>query len=112
MTATIQQELDHIVEQRNRATRLDNVFNGYRLCGRTEGKSENTISIAETALRNLKYFLESRDYPTDVSSIGVNELREFILHLQEVRAFKHHPYTEPQAKGLSGHDQKALIDLR
>jgi len=103
MTANLQQELNHIVELKGRATRLDTLFQGYRLCARTEGKSENTIRIANTALTTLKGFLVSREYPTDVTEIGVNELREFILHLQRVRAFEHHPYTEPQRKGLSGH---------
>jgi site-specific recombinase XerD len=95
--------LNHIVETRSRATRLDTLIQGYKLCARTEGKSENTIRIANTALTTLKGFLKSREYPTDVIEIGVNELREFILHLQQVRAFEHHPFTEPQRKGLSGY---------
>jgi integrase/recombinase XerD len=103
MTANFQQELNHIIEIKGRATRLDTLFQGYWLCARTEGKSENTIRIANTALTTLKGFLASREYPTDVTEIGVNELREFILHLQQVKAFEHHPYTGPQRKGLSGH---------
>ena len=103
MTANLQQELNCIVELKDQATQLDTLFQGYRLCARTEGKSENTTRIANTALTTLKRFLESRDYPTNVNEIGVNELREFILHLQQVKAFEHHPLTGPQTKGLSGH---------
>lgn len=100
MTANIQQELERIAERRGQETRLDTVFQGYRLCARGEGESENTIRIANTALSTLKGFLESKEYPTDVTDIGVNELREFILHLQQVKTFQHHPYTDPQQKGL------------
>ena len=96
MAANIQRELERIVERRSQATRLDTVFQGYRLCARTEGKSENTIRIANTALNALKGFIESKGYPDDVSELGVNELREFVLHLQQVKAFEHHPFTEPQ----------------
>jgi len=103
MTANIQQELNHIVEIKGRATWLDTLIQGYRLYARTEGNSETTIRIANTALTKLKSFLESRKYSPDVVDIGARELREFILHLQQVRAFEHHPFTRPQANGLSGH---------
>ncbi len=103
MAANLQRELEHIVERRSQTTRLDTVFQGYRLCARTEGKSENTIRITCTALNALKGFLESKGYTDDVTEIGINELREFVLHLQRVKAFEHHPYTEPQTRGLSGH---------
>jgi len=103
MTANIQEEVNQIVEFKSRATRLDNLIQGYRLCVRTEGKSENTIRIYTTALNALRDFLEARQYPADVTKIGAHELREFILHLQQVKAFKHHPFTKPQDKGLSGY---------
>jgi len=103
MAANIHQQVNQIVEIKSRATNLDNLIQGYRLCARTEGKSENTIRIATTSLTALKDFLESRQYSADVTEIGAGELREFILHLQQVKAFEHHPYTEPQTKGLSGH---------
>jgi hypothetical protein len=79
MTVNLQQQLNHIVETRSRATRLDTLIQGYKLCARSEGKSENTIRIANTALTTLKSFLESRECPTEVAEIGVNELREFML---------------------------------
>jgi site-specific recombinase XerD len=103
MTANIHQEVNQVVEIKGRATRLDNLIQGYRLCARTEGKSENTIQIYTTALHALKYFLEARRYPADVTEIGAQELREFILHLQQVRAFEHHPFNKPTDKGLSGY---------
>ena len=103
MTVYLQQELNHIVELKGRATRLDNLIQGYRLCARTEGKSDMTILATTTALKKLRHFLESRGYPIDVIEIGTQELREFILYLQQVRAFEYHPYTRPQTKGLSGH---------
>jgi site-specific recombinase XerD len=103
MTANIQQEINQIIEIKSRATHLDNLIHGYQLCARTEGKSEKTIRIYTTALTTLRDFLEARQYPADVTEIGAHELREFILHLQQVRAFEHHPFTRPQARGLSGY---------
>jgi len=103
MTANLQQELNQIIERSKRATRLDTLIQGYRLCARTEGKSDKTILIATTALNKLRQFLESRRYPTDVIEIGTQELREFIGYLQNTRAFMEHPFTGPQKKGLTGH---------
>jgi len=63
MTANIHQQVNQIVEIKGRATRLDNLIQGYQLCARTEGKSQNTIRIYTTALTTLKGFLEARQYP-------------------------------------------------
>ena len=103
MTANLQRELNYIIELKDRATRLDTLIQGYKLCARTEGKSDKTILIATTALNKLRQFLESKGYSTDVIEIGTQELREFILYLQQVRAFEYHPYTRPQTRGLSGY---------
>jgi hypothetical protein len=86
MTANIRQQVNQIAEIRGRATRLDNLIKGYRLCARTEGKSESTIRIYTTALTTLRDFLEVRQYPPDVTEIGAPELREFIMHLHQVKA--------------------------
>ncbi|MFC2018745.1 hypothetical protein ACFLU4_02160 [Chloroflexota bacterium] len=110
MSANLQQELNHIVNTSGRATRLDTLFQGYKLCARTDGKSESTILITNTALTTLKGFLESREYSIDVTEIGVNELREFILHLQQVKAFEHHPLTK--ALKQMGHSLRSSIRFR
>jgi len=75
MTANIHQQVNQIVEIKSWATRLDNLIQGYRLCARTEGKSENTIRIASTALAKLRDFLEARQYPADVTEIGAPIVR-------------------------------------
>lgn len=103
MATNLQQELTCIIEYKDRATQLTSLIQGYRLCARTEGKSDKTVLITSTALNKLQRFLGESGYPADVTEIGVRELREFILYLQQVRAFEHHPYTEPQTRGLSGH---------
>ncbi len=89
MSVNLQQELNQIIEHTNRATRFDTLIQRYRLCTRTEGKSEKTILTTTTALNKLKQFLESSKCPTDIVEISTQELREFILHLQQVRAFEH-----------------------
>ena len=57
MTANLQQELNHIIELKGQAARLETLIQGYKLCARTEGKSENTIRITNTALNTFKSFL-------------------------------------------------------
>lgn len=103
METRIEEQLDRIIQRKSRATRLGNLIQGYRLYARTEGKSPKTIRITTTAVNTLRDFLEVRGLPTDVTEIGTQELRKFILHLQQVKAFEHHRFTRPQNKGLSGH---------
>jgi len=103
MVTKIEEQISQIVERKSPATQLDNLIQGYKLCARTEGKSPKTIEITTTAINTLRDFLETRGFPTDVGEIGTLELREFILHLQQVKAFEHHRFAKPQEKGLSGH---------
>ena len=103
MATKIEDQLDKIVERKSRATQLDNLIQGYILYARTEGKSPKTIEITTTAVTTLRDFLETKEFSTDACEIGTLELREFILHLQQVKAFEHHRFAKPQEKGLSGH---------
>jgi integrase/recombinase XerD len=84
-------------------TELKTVIEGYRICARTEGKSPNTITLNTTALKIFAEFLETHAYATDVNSIGVPQIRQFIAYLQELRAWQKHPTIEPRTRGLSGH---------
>jgi len=103
MVTNFEEQLSQIVKTKSQATQLDNLIQGYRLYARTEGKSPKTVEITTTAVTTLRDFLEAKGFPTDVVEIGTLELREFILHLQQVKAFEHHRFVKPQGKGLSGH---------
>ena len=109
MAGQIEGQLRQIIEERSQATELDRLIQGYRLCARSEGKSPNTITLTTTALSFLKEFLEANDLPTDVTLIGARELRRFILHLQEVKAWTGHPYIRPRDRGLSGHSVNCYL---
>jgi len=85
------------------ATELKHLVEGYKLCARTEGKSQNTINIVTNSVNYLHDFLHSNRLPTDVGQIGPQEIRAFILHLQEKRCFSNHRFSRPQNRGLSGH---------
>jgi site-specific recombinase XerD len=79
------------------------LIQGYRLCARTEGKSDNTIAIVANSVAYLERFLKSEGLSTNVDAIRLEELRAFILHLQQKRCFSGHSFNRPQERGLSGH---------
>ncbi|MFC2058157.1 tyrosine-type recombinase/integrase [Chloroflexota bacterium] len=80
---------------------LESLLLDYRLCARTEGKSEETITLKTTAVGQLADFLRSQRLSTEVSQIGVQSLRKFILYLQERKAFSNTPSAKPKNKCLS-----------
>ena len=84
-------------------TSIINLLDTYQIQAKTEGKSPHTIRVYATALNILQRFLERKGYPTDVTRIGTEAIREFIGYLQNTRAFMDHPFTGPQKKGLTGH---------
>ena len=87
----------------NRFTTLETLLQSYRLQAETEGKSAKTIGIYTTAVTILRNFLEQNRLPTDVTEIGVQEFRRFILDLQGAKTYRDHPFTPPQQKRLTGH---------
>jgi len=74
----------------------------YRLCAQSEGKSTATIVIVTSSVRYLLAFLKAQGISTDISEIGVEQIRSFTLHLQSRQKFASHPYTRPQGGNLSG----------
>jgi integrase/recombinase XerD len=85
------------------ASVLTRLLEGYRLSARSEGKSDSTIAIVEASVRYLDEFLSANTYSSDVTEIGVEELRRFIVDLKERPRFAHHRFTKPQPGRLSGH---------
>lgn len=84
METNLQEQLNRIVRRNSGATQLDNLIQGYRLYAQTEGKSQKTIRITTTAVNTFRDFLRANGFPTDVAEIGAQEIRGFILHLQQV----------------------------
>lgn len=84
-------------------TELARLIQGYRLCAKTEGKSDKTIAIVANSVSYFENFLRSEGLPTDVTQIGSREIRAFILYLQQKRCFSGHPLNKTQERGLSGH---------
>jgi site-specific recombinase XerD len=89
--------------QKESSNRLKKLLDGYRLSSLSEGKSPNTIAIVESSVRYLVEFLTSNNLSTDVSEIGIDELRRFGAYLRERPRFAHHRFTKPQSGRLSGH---------
>ena len=84
-------------------TDLASMIQGYRLCARTEGKSNNTIEIVTNSVSYFEGFVRSEGLPTDAALIGAWEIRAFIFYLQQKRCFSAHPFRRPQERGLSSH---------
>lgn len=103
MTADIEKQQHILQEKRNSPNHLSTLIHGYQLCIRTEGKSENTSRIYETALEKFSRFLITNGYSQDVTELGSHDIRAYIAYLQQSNTFEQHPYTKPQEKQLSGH---------
>ena len=82
--------------------KLGGLIAGYRLCAKTEGKSQNTIAIVVNSVGYFEDFLRSEGLSTHVTEIGPSEIRAFILYLQQKRCFSGHRFNRPQNRGLSG----------
>ena len=79
------------------------MLQGYQLCATSEGKSPNSIGIVVNSVTYLDRFLRSDGLPTNVAEVGPNEIRAFIIHLQQRRCFSDHRFNMPRDRGLSGH---------
>jgi hypothetical protein len=100
-------EIDNFLEQAldkaEAATELSNLIEGYSLCARSEGTSENTILLTRRAVGYLRNFLVHSQLPTKVELIGVSEIRSFILHLKEAHRFESHLLIKGHDKKPTGH---------
>jgi len=94
--------LDEVL-RKVRTAKLSELITGYKLSAKSEGKSHNTIAIVEDSVRYFEEFLTNCNLSTNVSAIGIDELRRFILYLQERPRFAQHRFTQPQGGHLSGH---------
>ena len=79
---------------------LKNLIDGYQLCARAEGRSENTITLNTIAVRQLNDFLIANGLSTDISQIGPAEIRNFIVYLQKRKVSSNHTYVQSKDRQL------------
>ena len=107
MAIMVSDEIDRFLiqalDKAEASTELSNLTKGYSLCARSEGISENTILLTKRAVGYLKKFLAHSGLSTRVESIGVSEIRGFILHLKEAKRFQYHPLIKSHDRRLTGH---------
>jgi site-specific recombinase XerD len=95
--------LEQALDKAEASTQLSNLIEGYSLCARSEGISENTILLTRRTVSYLNNFLMRSGLPTNVELIGVSEIRSFILHLKEAQRFEFHPLIKIHDRKLTGH---------
>ena len=79
-------------------TNLSDALTAYRICARAEAKSPKAI---EWITSSIGYFADFVGGDQDVRLITGDDLRRFIIALQESHRYRKHPYARPQQDNLS-----------
>jgi site-specific recombinase XerD len=79
-------------------TRVSEALTAYRICARAEGKSPRTIGWVTSS---VGYFARFLGGDPDISSITADDLRRFIITLQNTCKFRDHPFNKPQETKIS-----------
>jgi site-specific recombinase XerD len=77
---------------------LNDALIAYRICAKAEGKSPRTI---EWITSSVGYFANFLGGGQDITKITANDLRRFIIALQESHKYSRHPYNRTQEAKLS-----------
>jgi integrase/recombinase XerD len=77
---------------------LSDALTAYRICARAEGKSQRTIQWITSS---VGYFIDFLGGDQDIATITGNDLRRFIIALQDSHKYRKHPYSKPQQQKLS-----------
>lgn len=84
------------------ADTIDTLIPHYLLTCKTEGKSRRTIDWYQQKLEYFVSFLKERQFALETSTLGAQELRQFIHHLQsEVKSGENNPHRPTEDHGLS-----------
>jgi len=78
---------------------LQDALTAYRTYARAEGKSPKTIDWVVSSVGYFSEFLSPEQQ--DINTITGNDLRRFIIALQEKPKFANHPYNKPQKAKVS-----------
>jgi site-specific recombinase XerD len=77
---------------------LSDALTAYCICARAEGKSPKTVSWITSS---VGYFSEFLGGNQGLQDIAADDLRRFIIALQQSHKYRKHPYNRPQAEKLS-----------
>jgi len=70
----------------------------YRICAKAEARSARTIQWITSSVGYFKDFLGGDQ---DISTLTANDLRRFIIALQNSNKYRNHPYAAPQPQRIS-----------
>ncbi len=82
-------------------TTIDRLIKTFEIRNRTLNRSPKTVSWYSSNLGMFHRFLQARGYPLELERITINEVREFIVHLQNRNKYEEHPLTPTKAERLS-----------
>jgi integrase/recombinase XerD len=80
---------------------FQDALTAYRTYARAEGKSAKTIAWVNSSVTYFADFLGPERQ--DIASNTANDLRRFIIALQDKKKYGNHPYNKPQKEKLSPH---------
>ena len=83
------------------STQLGSLMEFEHIAGLAEGKSDSTIDLTILVMRKLEAFLKESGLSSDAALVTADDMRNFIVHLQNARAFTDHPYAKVQERVLS-----------
>lgn len=87
----------------NPVTDLATLLEGYRLSCTADGKSPQTTRWYLGKLRIFKRYLQESGLPTDVTRVGVSQIRGFLVYLcSQVKADQNNPNKHARDEPLSG----------
>lgn len=79
-------------------TTIADALSAYRLCAQAEGRSAHTITWIMSSVGYFRNFLGAKQ---DIDDISADDLRRFIISLQQRPKFLNHPFTSTSPQGLS-----------
>jgi len=80
-------------------TTISEALAAYRICAKAEGKSPKAIRGIMSSVTYFKEFLGPERQ--DIADITGNDLRRFIIALQQRPKFLRHPFNKPRQEKLS-----------
>ncbi len=83
------------------ALTIDEVINRYEISNQAAGKSPRTIPWYTQMLMSFSKYVKVELQCHDLSAFNIDNVRSYIIHLQNKPKFQGHPFTPQQSKLLS-----------